>query len=239
MLFDAATFAVSVALLTPLRPRLVAAVVGAEDPVATGHFRASLTAGWAEVRGRSWVLAFLAGMAAYHAVVLPAVFVIGPVLAEDELSGARSWALITAGFGIGCIIGDLLFLRWRPRFALRVAGLLLVGASCQAAFIGSGLGTGGIAALELLAGICVTGAFTLWETSLQEHVPDRALSRVSSYDYLSSAGMIPLGNLVTGLAAAAYGVHHALVGMSVVGLLVAVAVAVTPAVWRLPRGVAV
>ena len=70
-------------------------------------------------------------------------------------------------------------------------------------------------------------------------MPDRALSRVSSYDYLSSAGMIPLGNLVTGLAAAAYGVHHALVGMSVAGLLVALAVAVTPAVWRLPRGVAV
>ena len=88
-----------------------------------------------------------------------------------------------------------------------------------------------------MAGICVTGTFTLWETSLQEHVPDRALSRVSSYDYLSSAGMIPLGNLVTGLAAAAYGVHHALVGMSVVGLLVALAVAVTPSVWRLPRGV--
>ena len=50
MLFDAATFAVSVALLTPLRPRLVAAVVGAEDPVAVGHFWASLTDGWAEVR---------------------------------------------------------------------------------------------------------------------------------------------------------------------------------------------
>ena len=45
----------------------------------------------------------------------------------------------------------------------------------------------------------MTGTFTLWETSLQEHVPDRALSRVSSYDYLSSAGMIPLGNLVTGV----------------------------------------
>ena len=236
MLFDAATFAVSVALLTPLRPRLVAAVVGAEDPVAAGHFWASLTDGWAEVRSRSWVLAFLAGMAVYHAVVLPSVFVIGPVVAQDELAGARSWALITAGFGVGCVLGDLLFLRWRPRFALRVAALMLVGASCQAAFIGSGLGTGGIAALELLAGVCVTGAFTLWETSLQEHVPARALSRVSSYDYLTSAGMIPLGNVLAGAAAAAYGVHASLVAMSVVGVLVSVGIATVPAVRRLPRG---
>ena len=49
----------------------------------------------------------------------------------------------------------------------------------------------------------MTGTFTLWETSLQEHVPDRALSRVSSYDYLTSAGLIPLGNVLVGLAAGA------------------------------------
>ena len=65
---------------------------------------------------------------------------------------------------------------------------MLVGASCQAAFIGSGLGTWGIGGLELLAGVCVTGAFTLWETSLGEHVPERSLSRVSSYDYLPPPG---------------------------------------------------
>jgi hypothetical protein len=50
----------------------------------------------------------------------------------------------------------------------------------------------------VLAGVCVTGTFTLWETSLQEHIPSRSLSRVSSYDYLTSAGLIPLGNIVVG-----------------------------------------
>ena len=77
----------------------------------------------------------------------------------------------------------------RHLLALPFAALLLIGASCQAAIIGSGLTDWGIAGLELLAGICVTGTFTLWETSLQEHIPDRSLSRVSSYDYLSSAGI--------------------------------------------------
>jgi len=236
LLFDAATFAVSVALLLPLRPR----VVEADDEAVTGtdHFWDGLRGGWTEVVSRPWVLAFLAGMATYHAVVLPSVFVIGPVLSDTELDGARSWAVITAGFGIGCIIGDLVFLRWRPRFALRVAAILLVGASCQAAIIGSGLTVWSIAGLELLAGVCVTGMFTLWETSLQEHVPDRSLSRVSSYDYLASAGMIPLGNLVTGLAAATYGVHATLLAMSVVGLLVAAAVVAVPSVRHLPRGAA-
>ncbi len=132
-------------LLTPLRPRMVDEVLAAEDPTATGHFWASLREGWSEVRSRSWVMSFLLGMAVYHVVVLPSIFVIGPVLAQQEMDGARSWALISAGFGAGCVLGDLLLLRWRPRFALRVASLMLVGASCQAAVIASGLGTWGIA----------------------------------------------------------------------------------------------
>jgi len=240
LLFDAATFVVSVALLLPLRARLVQAVSAAQDPVATtDHFWTSLRQGWSEVRGRSWVLAFLTGMCVYHAAVLPAVFVVGPVLAAQELDGASSWAVVTAGFGLGCVLGDLLFLGWRPRRALRVAGLMLVGASCQAAFIGSGFGTWGIAGLEVLAGVCVTGTFTLWETSLQEHVPAHALSRVSSYDYLATAGVIPLGNVLVGAAAAAFGLHASLFAMSIIGIGVAVAVASMPSVRALPRGVGV
>ena len=238
-LFDAATFAISVACLIPLRPRVVADFLHGEDPEAsTTRFLTSLKEGWSEVRSRPWVTSFLGGMASYHAVVLPAIFVLGPVLASEEMNGARSWALITAGFGLGCVLGDLLLLRWRPRFALRVASLMLIGASCQAAFIGSGFGQWTVAGLEVLAGIFVTGTFTLWQTSLQEHVPDRALSRVSSYDYLTSTGAIPLGNLTIGFVTAAIGLHEALLAMTVVGVAVALAVASVPAVRNLPRAVA-
>lgn len=237
LLFDAATFAVSIALLVPLRARVVDDVVSAADPVATtDHFWTSLREGWGEVRSRSWVLAFLAGFAAYHAIVLPAVFVIGPVLMEEELDGARSWAIIVACFGVGSVLGDLLFLRWRPAYALRVAAVLLVGASCQAAFLGSGLGTWGIGALELAAGVCVTGAFTLWETALGEHIPERSLSRVSSYDYLSSVGVIPLGNLLAGAVTAAVGIQPTLVAMTVVGVAASLCVLAVPSVRGLPRG---
>ena len=49
-------------------------------------------------------------------------------------------------------------------------------------------------------------------TSPQEHIPDRALSRVSSYDYLTSAGLIPLGNLLIGFVTVAIGLHSTLFG---------------------------
>ena len=239
LLFDAATFAVSIALLVPLRPAVVA-VVADEDPVAaTGHFWASLREGWAEVRSRRWVGTFLGAMATYHAVVLPAVFVMGPVVMVHELDGARSWAIVSALFGAGNVLGDLVFLRWRPRHAMRVASLLLVGASCQAAIFGSGLGAWRMGLLEMLAGACVTGVFTLWETSLGEHVPERSLSRVSSYDYLTSTGMIPLGNAVCGAVGGAVGIHPTLIGMTAVGVVVSLLVAAQPSIRSLPRGAAV
>lgn len=238
LLFDAVTFAASVALLVPLRTTLVAGAMHEEDPTATtDRFWTSLRQGWTEVRSRAWVIGFLTSLSVYHVAVLPAIFVIGPVLMDRELDGAHSWAVIVTCFGVGAIVGDLLFLRWRPRHAMRVASLLLVGASCQAAFIGSGLGTWGIGFLELFAGVCVTGSFTLWETSLGEHIPDRALSRVASYDYLSTSGAIPLGNLLAGAASATFGIHETLVGMTVVGVGVSLAVASMHAVRTLPRGV--
>jgi hypothetical protein len=144
--------------------------------------------------------------------------------------------VITALFGIGNIVGDVLLLAWRPAYALRVGALMLVGASCQAAIIGSHLPVWGIGLLELLTGICVTGTFTLWETSLGEHIPIGSLSRVSSYDYLSSTGMIPLGNVVVGALAATVGVYPTLAMMTVVGMGAALVVLSIPAVRHLPRG---
>lgn len=70
---------------------------------------------------------------------------------------------------------------------------------------------------------------------LQEHVPEHALSRVSSYDYLTSAGLIPLGNLLSGTVVAAVGLHRALVGMSAIGVAASLAVVALPTVRHLPR----
>jgi MFS family permease len=237
--FDAATFAVSVALLLPLRPRVVDEVAAEEQgPTPETSFSTALREGWHEVRSRSWVLGYLGGFSVYHAVVLPSIFVVAPVLMTEQYDGARSAAVITALFGLGNILGDVLLLAWRPAYALRVGALMLVGASCQAAIFGSHLPVLGIGLLELLTGICVTGTFTLWETSLGEHIPPHALSRVSSYDYLSSTGVIPLGNLLVGLVAAGVGIYPTLYAMSLIGVGCSLVVYMIPSVRHLPRGTA-
>jgi MFS family permease len=232
--FDAVTFAVSIACIARVRPRVVEAGF-ADGAPPEAHFLRSLASGWAEVRRRPWLLALLAGGSAYSVLVLPSIFVLGPVLSGERFGGPTGWALITVGFGIGSLVGDLILLRWRPRFALRIASIALIGASCQALFIGSGLGTVPVAVLEVVGGTFVTLYFTLWETSVQEHVPQGSLSRVASYDYLTSTGFIPLGNVVAAGASALVGVGGAILGMGGLGVLCAVAVLAVPSVRRLPR----
>jgi MFS family permease len=101
--------------------------------------------------------------------------------------------------------------------------------------IGSGLGTAGIAALELLAGIASALFFTLWDTSIQEQVPPNAVSRVSSYDFSVSLGLMPLGMAVAGPIAAAVGLHETLAGLSALGILAALGWLAVPDVRRVRR----
>jgi Major Facilitator Superfamily len=234
MLFDAGSFAVSVACLVRLRPRV--AEEGTEE--TPPPFLAAIHAGWREVRSRSWVLGGLGAICAYSGIVLPAVYVLGPVTVAHEHGGPGAWAAVGVAFGLGCILGDLLLLRIRPLRALRTAGLALLLASCQAAVYGSGASLAGICALQFVAGIGVTAFFTLWEVSLQEHIPGESLSRVSSFDYLSSTILMPIGTAAVGPIAASAGTHRTLVAMSAIGIACALGFLALPSVRSLPRAAA-
>lgn len=240
LVVDAATFAASIAFLWRLTPNeadLVSAADSDDAPPAHG-FVAQLRDGWRAVRRHDWIVWFLAGLAVYHVVVLPSVYVLGPVLADDELGGASAWAAISVAFGAGTILGDLLLLRWRPAHALRAAAVLMALASCQAVIFGSGLPLALICAMELVAAVGVTTCFALWETSLSEHVPGTELSRVSSYDYLTSTGLMPVGIVIAAPFADAVGIHTALAIMSAVGVAMSLALLSVRSVRTLGRGTA-
>ena len=232
ILLDAATFVVSIVFLLRIAPTALGA--GASDGENEG-FLEQLRGGWREVRSRTWVWTGLIALGAYHVIVLPAVFVLGPILSERELNGASSWAIIVAGFGVGSVIGQVLIYRLPFRRPMRASMIGFVIASSQAAIIGSGLPVAAIAALEALTGVAVSIAFTLWETSLQQHIPSRALSRVSSYDFTASAGLMPIGLALAGPISDSIGLHTTLRLMSLVGIASALACLAVPAVRELAR----
>ena len=126
ILLDAGTFLVSIAFLLQIaRPALSARAASEEGE----GFLDQLRGGWREVRSRTWVWTGLIALASYHVIVLPAVFVLGPILAEQELNGASSWAIITAGFGVGSVVGQVLIYRLKFARPLRASFIAFVIAS--------------------------------------------------------------------------------------------------------------
>lgn len=223
---DSATFAVSAATLLALRPRPAAR----PEPA---HFLADLSAGWREVASRTWVWSTLIAFSAYHALVLPALFVLGPQVAESDRGGASSWGAITAGFGVGAVTGSLLATRWRPtRPGLLIGGSLSL-ASAQAVICTSPLPTWAVAGFEAVTGVAVALCFTVWETALQERIPQAAQSRVSSFDYLGSLTLMPLGYVAVGPLAQQLGTRTTALLASLLTATVCLLVAGSPGLRRL------
>ncbi|WP_457030509.1 MFS transporter [Kitasatospora sp. P5_F3] len=233
---DAVSFAVSAAFLVRLRPRPAQNTTQntTQDEAPGGSFLDELREGWRHVRSRTWVWSGMAAMSVYHVVVLPSIFVLGPVLSEQEWGGAAGWSAVTAAFGIGSVVGDLWAYRLRPARPLALAAAALAVASCQALIIGAAPSLTVVALLEAVTGVAVSLFFVLWETSLQTHIPEQALSRVSSYDNLLSSGLMPLGLLVAGPVAAAFGLRPTLYAMTAIGVPASLLLLCVPAVRRLP-----
>ncbi|MFJ4675640.1 MFS transporter [Kitasatospora sp. NPDC088783] len=235
---DAASFAVSAAVLARLGAVDGAVAAGGVDGGAERGerpgFLAELRIGWQQVRSRTWVWSSMLAMAVYHVVVLPSVFVLGPVLAKREWGGANAWTVVVIAFGLGSIVGDVCSYRWKPARPMAVAAVAMAVASCQAAIIGSGAPVWVIAALKAVTGVGVSLFFVLWETSLQVHIPERVLSRVSSYDHLIAVALMPLGLVLAGPLSESLGVRPTLFGMTALAVPVAFVLLALPAVRHLP-----
>ena len=74
-----------------------------------------------------------------------------------------------------------------------------------------------------------------WQTALAQRIPPHALSRVSSYDWMGSLALLPLGYLLAGPAAEAFGASEVLIVGGIVGLAISALGFAIPDVWRLRR----
>ncbi|MDT7573607.1 MAG: hypothetical protein QOE05_3781 [Actinomycetota bacterium] len=216
---DAGSFVVSAIALALLKPR---PVVRTEERTS---FLEELKGGWREVTSRTWVWSLILVFSAYHLTVLPALFILGPAVSNSDRGGAAAWGIISTGFGIGAVTGSLLALRWRPqRPGVVVATALCLGAT-QCSIVVSPLSTAVVTILEALTGVGVVVCFTVWETALQERIPETAQSRVSSFDYLGSLTLMPLGYLLVGPSAELLGNKGAALAATLITLAVALGVA--------------
>jgi predicted MFS family arabinose efflux permease len=199
LLADAATFGSSAVLLARVRVREVPAAAP-----AAGFF-AELRDGWREMRSRTWAWTVVTAFSLINLLIAP-FYVLGPLIARRELGGATAWAGILAARGVGEVMGAIVSLQVRPARPLLVAVL-----ACGLGFIPTMLLAAGASAVVIGAAAVVSGGGvmvfnTLWETTMQSHIPPTALSRVSAYDWFGSLTFQPLGFALAGPVAGEIGV---------------------------------
>jgi hypothetical protein len=194
-----------------------------------------LAVGWREFRSRTWLWVIVLQFSFMLMVVLGAFSVLGPVVADDELGGAKAWGVILTGWSAGLVAGGVIGLRFRPRRMLLAATLAILVLPLPLVALGFPLSVPAIAAVAFVAGLGNEIFGLLWHTTMQQEIPPDKLSRVYSYDALGSIGLVPLGYALAGPAAEAFGVRATLWGATAISVGVTLAVLLSHDVRTLER----
>jgi MFS family permease len=190
--WDALTFAVAAFLLLGLH---------LDAPLTVNSALNDLRVGWAGFWSRTWLWTYTAAGAVVVAAWLAGFQLLGPVVAAQQYAGARDWGLIQASFASGLLAGTLLCLRWRPHRLLAVAVATSSALALPLIAMGQSLPLPAVLLAALLAGIGLDVAIVAWTTAFQQHVPQSEQGRMSAFNSVGERLAIPLGYLITALAA--------------------------------------
>jgi predicted MFS family arabinose efflux permease len=204
LLGDAASFGVAAALLTLIHLPETARP-------ERKSFLGDLAEGWREVASRRWLWGSIVTFSLFQLFVFSSITVLGPLVSKESLGGASAWAAIMTAFGIGSVLGNVAALHVRPQRPL-VACFVLMFACVPSLFLLAVAAPLAVLVVSLgVYGVAVAFTNTIWETTVQRHVPRNVLSRVVAYDWVGSAALRPLGLALMGPFAALTSARAALV----------------------------
>jgi len=196
---DVVTFAISIAFLLRVRPRVRGA------PGVRSTIVLELKEGWTAVRERAWVWATIAAFSVTLLCGLAPYFTLGASIAGEQYGEVAVYGLVQIATGAGMVAGSVWGSRWRPRFPLRMAmGGTLAWPLCLVAFaLGAPIGALAVTAVAGGIGLGLFGVW--WETALAQRIPPHLLSRVSAYDWMGSFAFLPAGYVLAGVVGEAVG----------------------------------
>lgn len=214
---------------------LLARVTSAgRTPAERSTVVADLREGWRAFRQVRWIWVLTVAACLLNLVYVGPRQVLGPELTR-QAHGPALWGLILSCYGVGMLVMSVLAYRLvLPRL---LATGQLVGLLAALPLIALGLAAPPPVLLVagLLGGVGTSLSAISWETSLQEHVRPEVLSRVSSYDELLSYLAIPIGQLLVGPVADAYGAQQVTLVAGLLFLVFAALPLASSSVRRLPH----
>lgn len=220
---DAVTYLGSIVTLALLRiERVVSDVVRAP-------FMSELAQGWKEVRSRDWLVGSLVAFGVSN-IAMGAFMVLGPVIVDRELGGAAEWGLIMTTGALGSLLGGAIALRWKPARPLAVGFAVMLVAATRTLSLIPPFPVFVIALCAMATLVAITLSNTLWETVLQQRIPQASLSRVSSYDWMVSLAFQPVAFAVVGPLADTIGEVPTLILASSIGVVANLAALAVPSI---------
>ena len=195
---DALTFVLSAGLLTRVRVR------DRGGPVTHGHTTTwhELREGWGEVRSRPWVWVTIAAFTGALLCAYAPWYALAPLIARNHYGGVGLFGVLESLTGAGAVIGSLIAMRWRPRRPMYAGLALMIMWPVMNGAFALGAPALVMAVIATVAGVSFSLFGTWWETALARNIPPRALSRVSSYDWMGSLALLPVGFALAGPLAA-------------------------------------
>jgi MFS family permease len=202
----------------------------------TSNFFAELADGWREFSSRAWLWVIVLQFGFVNAIEQGTEGVLGPAIAKDHFGGAAGWGFILTAQSLGLFIGGIVLLRLRPRRLLLTAtqGFLLTIPILLA--LAGPLPLAAVIGLAAVAGLGVETFGIMWDTTMQQEIPQEKLSRVYSYDALGSFVLIPLGLAVAGPVSEAIGTRETILGAAAISLTATLAVLFVRDVRTIERG---
>jgi MFS family permease len=229
---DAATFVASAALLAAIPQTTTRAVAQT--------FFADLREGWDDFRSRTWLWLKVVHWTFFLLFAYAPLFVWGPLVAKRDLGGAIAWGVISTAFAIGAVAGRIVAQHLTPArpvltcFALTLAAvpsLLLLAAAAPYPLI---------ALTHAVMGAAFAYYGSVFAAVMQRSIPLERLSRASSYEWLGSMALMPLGFAIAGPLESAIGLRASLLLAALWTTISTIAVIALPAVrlFRWPEDTA-
>ncbi|MFE0651442.1 MFS transporter [Streptomyces sp. NPDC059534] len=226
---DALAFAVAGGL------RAFLDVDGVPDRAPGGGLFADLREGWQEFVSRPWLWSIVAQFSVVVALIGAVEAVFGPLVARDQLGGARPWGIALAAYGVGTVAGAVLMTRWKPRRLLFVGTLCVFPIALPSAALAVPLDAAGLTGMMFVSGVAIEVFGVSWMTAMHQEIPEDKLSRVSAYDWFGSTALLPLSTALAGPAESAFGRSEALWGAAALMVVVTALVLLVPDVRNLTR----
>lgn len=186
LMLDAATFFFGALLLAMIRRGEFEKDAPRESMIQ------ELIHGWKAFTAHQWVWMIVAAYSILNAAFRSSFSVLGPLVAKESYGGAVGFSIMTASESVGLVLGSLLVMRLRVRYPMRIG--LIVTNGFTAPFIALALNAplAVVSFCSAVSGVCISIFAVIWDTSLQENIPQDRLARVSAYDWLGSIALNPL-----------------------------------------------